>query len=129
MVEIKELDGSQTDSDYVTDSEVSDFEELSDIEEEDSDETFLQRIVALKDAVPLTTRNTIYSSVTGLFGLTKTGYSLFRTILWFSSTTALLLVFPLALEADKEQVMIQYEKEQQMLQQSVTPAVQPPTTS
>ncbi|OLY83253.1 Mitochondrial import receptor subunit tom22 [Smittium mucronatum] len=122
MVEIKELDADYVSEDgFVTDND-NDSDLESDMDSEpDLDETMMERLAALVDIVPASTRARISSNAMAAVGMGAAAFGLAGKVAWFLSTAALLIVFPLALESDKEQVMVQYEKEQQMLQQQTVP--------
>ncbi|PVZ96646.1 hypothetical protein BB558_007436 [Smittium angustum] len=79
------------------------------------------------DVIPSSTRTRVSNFTSNIISSTQALYNISGKLAWFLSTTALLVVFPLALESDKEQVMIQYEKEQQMMQQqaSAIPGISP----
>ncbi|OMJ10036.1 Mitochondrial import receptor subunit tom22 [Smittium culicis] len=142
MVQIKELDPDYVSEDgFVTDPEAlsdSDYDSANSSENDDDDdddfdslvdESLYERIVALKDVVPASTRSKISNTVANSVALAGLGFTIAGKIAWFLSTAALLIVFPLALESDKEQVMIQYEQEQQMLQQQQQQQFAAPNTS
>ncbi|KAJ1677544.1 mitochondrial import receptor subunit Tom22, partial [Spiromyces aspiralis] len=116
---------SDSDSNYITEDEsvVSGLFDGEDDEEEDYeddeiiDETLSERIAALKDVIPAHHRNSIYNFSRRVYDLGSTGMQLAGKLTWVLTTSALLVVFPLALETDREQMLVQWEKEQKMLGQ------------
>ncbi|PPR05401.1 hypothetical protein CVT24_008015 [Panaeolus cyanescens] len=115
-----------SDSDSRTSSSVS----LSSIDSDVSvDETFLDRIAALKDIVPPTTRHNISTAVSKTANFVKRGSKLVGNIVWVVTTSALLVGLPLALVVEDEAKYAQQEREmleqQQGAQQMMSPYSQP----
>jgi len=105
-------EGSETDSEAETDSD-DDFDD-----DFDPDETFSERIHALKDIFPPQLRSSVVTGAnalqSGCKGLVhKCGMSL-----WYLTTTALLLGAPLALSILHETQLSELEKEMNMQQSS-----------
>lgn len=92
------------------DSEISSDEEDNVADEE----TFADRISALKDIVPASTRSFISSKVDTTTSWIKSGLMLGGKTLWVVSTSALLLGVPWALAFVEEQQVVEMEKEMKM---------------
>ncbi|KIY67125.1 mitochondrial import translocase, subunit Tom22 [Cylindrobasidium torrendii FP15055 ss-10] len=89
---------------------------LSSVESDASaDETLVERLAALVDIVPPTTRHTIASRVSKTASLTKRAGKVFGNFVWVITTSALLVALPLALALEDEAKVTQTEKE--MLEQ------------
>ena len=78
------------------------------------DETITDRLLALKDIIPPTTRSYISSTVDSTTGWLKSGLIFSGKTLWVISTSALLLGVPWALAFAEEQQMVEMEKEMKM---------------
>ncbi|CAL5871148.1 uncharacterized protein PFLUO_LOCUS5394 [Penicillium psychrofluorescens] len=115
---------------------VSDDEDYSDTESEvsnDSDvevegESLFDRVSALKDMLPPSTRRTVSSSVSSLTSFTKAGLSFSGKALWIISTSAFLIGVPWALAYAEEEQYIQMEREQGMIRganEMLTPGAEP----
>ncbi|ORE02729.1 mitochondrial import translocase, subunit Tom22 [Rhizopus microsporus var. microsporus] len=109
MVKLEEVSADQYEQVEVLSEE--DYSDFSDDEFDDEDESLLDRIAALKDIIPLKHRNRISSSVSTLTSWGKTGATFVGKSAWVITTSMFLLVLPLALEIEKEQALIAYEKE------------------
>ncbi|KAG9246089.1 mitochondrial outer membrane translocase complex, subunit Tom22 [Calycina marina] len=121
MVELVEVEdesfetkqaGLSEDEDEYTDTE-------SEISTDDEDniadgETFADRLLALRDIVPPTTRSFIYQKVDTTASWIKSGLVFSGKGLWVLSTSALLLGVPWALAFAEEQQMVEMEKEMKM---------------
>jgi mitochondrial import receptor subunit TOM22 len=79
------------------------------------DESFFDRVAALVDIVPPTTRHTISSRVSKTASFLKGGGKLVGNIVWVVTTSALLVALPLALSLEDEAKVVAQEKE--MLEQ------------
>lgn len=89
---------------------------LSSVESELSvDETFFDRVAALVDIVPPTTRHKISSRISKTASFLKRGGKLAGNIVWIVTTSALLVALPLALSLEDEAKIVAQEKE--MLEQ------------
>ncbi|RDW94748.1 putative mitochondrial receptor complex chain MOM22 [Coleophoma crateriformis] len=121
MVELVEVEdesfeskqtGPSDEDDYYTDtdSEIStdDEDEIAD------DETFADRILALKDIIPPTTRSFIAHQIDTTASWIKSGLLFSGKTLFVVSTSALLLGVPWALAFAEEQQMVEMEKEMKM---------------
>ncbi|KAJ1719292.1 mitochondrial import receptor subunit Tom22 [Coemansia erecta] len=132
LVEIEDNEGYDSDSQYTTDSEdarsvsaASERSGLDEEEDEDSDdyetdsdyddyldESLLERLSALKDIVPVEHRTRVSSAVSAVARWSGLGAGLVGKLAWVFTTSALLVVFPLAIESDREKMMQQWEAEQ-----------------
>ncbi|KAJ8523232.1 hypothetical protein ONZ45_g263 [Pleurotus djamor] len=106
---------SRTSSSVSLDSVVSDV---------DAEETFFDRVAALVDIVPPTTRHNIASRISKTASFFKRGGKLAGNVVWVVTTSALLVALPLALALEDEAKIVAQEKElleqqqgQQMLAQ------------
>lgn len=125
MVKLEEVSAEQfeqVDNQVLNDENDDDYSDFSDDDFDDEDESLLERIAALKDIIPLKHRNRMASSAATLKSWGKTGFAFIGKGAWVLTTSMLLLVLPLALEIEKEQALVQYEKEamQQQGAQQVT---------
>ncbi|KAJ2515277.1 mitochondrial import receptor subunit Tom22 [Coemansia sp. RSA 1939] len=121
LVEIEDQSDYEMDSQYTTDDESvatidekdehgeeedgieSDFEDDEDV----FDESLLERLAALKDIVPASQRNAVASAVGTVAKWSGIGASIAGKLAWVFTTSALLVVFPLALESDREKMMME----------------------
>ena len=95
---------------YNIDSEISsDDEDTGPIEE-----TLSDRLLALKDMIPPTTRSYISQTVSTTTSYIKSGLGFGGKALFVLSTSALLLGVPWALAFAEEQQMVEMEKEMRM---------------
>jgi import receptor subunit TOM22 len=91
---------------------------LSSVESELSiDETFFDRLTALVDIVPPTTRHTISSRISKTASFLKHGGKIAGNIVWVVTTSALLVALPLALSLEDEAKIVAQEKEMMEQQQ------------
>ncbi|KAJ2780016.1 mitochondrial import receptor subunit Tom22 [Coemansia interrupta] len=130
LVEIEDNEGYESDSQYTTDSEdarshrslrsdaedADQYESESDYEDDSDDdyleESLLERLAALKDIVPVEHRSRVASAVGMVGRWGGLGAGLVGKLAWVFTTSALLVVFPLAIESDREKMMQQWEAEQ-----------------
>lgn len=92
--------------------------EISSVASDDEDlpeETFVDRVYALRDIVPPTTRTKISTTVSTVTSYTKGSLWFGGKALWVISTSALLLGVPWALAYAEEQQFVEMEKEQAMM--------------
>ncbi|KAK9700860.1 mitochondrial import receptor subunit Tom22 [Basidiobolus ranarum] len=101
----------------VSDSEYSDFESDSEYEE-GTEESLLERIQALKEVIPEKQRKAVSSFASTVYSAGWKITTFFGQSAWVLTTSALLIVLPLALEIEKEQALLQFENEARMQQQS-----------
>ncbi|KAJ2811388.1 mitochondrial import receptor subunit Tom22 [Coemansia sp. 'formosensis'] len=122
LVEIEDDAVFDDDSQYTTDEEENESvasltdkeDDESDFEDEDDEfeETFLERVQALKDIIPIEKRRAVSSALSSISYWGTFGMNLAGKLGWVFTTSALLVVFPLALESDREKMMQQWESEQ-----------------
>jgi import receptor subunit TOM22 len=95
-----------------------------------ADESFVDRLAALKDIIPPTTRHNISSRLSNTASWIKRGGKLAGNIVWVVTTSALLVALPLALSLEDEAKIVAQEKEmleqQQGAQQMLSPSMYPP---
>jgi mitochondrial import receptor subunit TOM22 len=94
-----------------SDSEITDEEDGGDLEE-----TFVDRITALRDVIPPKQRAALSSTFHTTYSWLRGGLLFGGKSLWVISTSALLLGVPWALAFAEEQQMIEMEKEMKMQQ-------------
>ncbi|CAA7261363.1 unnamed protein product [Cyclocybe aegerita] len=103
---------------------------LSSVESDASvEESFLDRLAALKDIVPPTTRHSISTRVSKTASFLKRSSKFIGNIVWVVTTSALLVGLPLALTLEDEAKIVAQEKEmleqQQGAQQMMAPSLYP----
>ena len=116
--------GNIDDESYEEDDPLADIEDQEDWER---DETWIERVLALKEMIPESTRNNLSTCfITLRKAIIKTAKFTGRWA-WMTSTSLLLVGLPLILEMEKEQVLFEFEAAQyqqqtaqQMLQGSST---------
>ena len=93
--------------------------------EPDGEESFYERIVALADIIPPSTRQSISSKFSSTAGALKTTGKVVGNLVWIVTTSALLIGLPLALVLEDEAKIVQQEKEMLAQQQGaqVSPRV------
>ncbi|CAK4033869.1 related to mitochondrial receptor complex chain MOM22 [Lecanosticta acicola] len=97
--------------------DTDDDSEISDVEDDDDlDESLLDRVYALKDIVPPTYRKKLYNAASTGYSWASKGLSLSGKTLWVVSTSALLLGVPWALAFSEEQQVQEMEREMRMQQ-------------
>lgn len=111
MVQIHELKSE----DEYTDEEISedsDIEQEVDAEEEfdPSQESLYERFAALKDIIPLETRNSLSEKVTTTFNFTRSSSKVIGNLVWVITTSSLLVGLPLALAIEDESRITMEEK-------------------
>ncbi|MCJ1304055.1 mitochondrial import receptor protein [Hypocenomyce scalaris] len=119
-VEDDELDQAQPgpskedDDDFTdTDSSISSSDDLPTLSSAD-DESLTDRLLALRDMLPPSTRRRIASTASAVTGYVKSGLLYGGKTLWVVSTGALLLGVPFAFAFAEEQQVVEMEKEQRM---------------
>lgn len=85
--------------------------------EPDGEETFYERLAALVDIVPPTTRQNISSHVSKTTSFFKSGGKVVGNLIWIVTTSALLVGLPLALSLEDEAKIVAQEKEMLAQQQ------------
>ncbi|KAF2156677.1 mitochondrial import translocase, subunit Tom22 [Myriangium duriaei CBS 260.36] len=121
--------GPKEEDEWDTDSDTSSIASAT-LSDTDEDETFIERLSALKDIIPPTTRKSLsdtFDSATSWasWGLKKSG-----SAAWIVTTSVMLVGVPWALAFAEEQQMDMYEREMkaqesagQMLTQDGKPAL------
>ncbi len=84
---------------------------LSSVVSEEPQESFFDRVAALVDIVPPTTRHNIATRVSKTASFIKRGGKLAGNIVWIVTTSALLVALPLALTLEDEAKIVAQEKE------------------
>lgn len=83
-----------------------------------TDETLYERILALQDMIPASTRRSISSKVNTTSSWLKSGLLMGGKTLWVVSTSALLLGVPWALAYSEEQMIVEQERAELMAQRA-----------
>lgn len=114
--EVKEdIFAGERESDFETDSEISDDESVVSEDDFDADaETIFDRIAALKDIVPPTTRTSIVATTDSIKSWAAWALASSGQVAWWATTSALLVGLPLALAIEDEARISQQEREMQM---------------
>ncbi|CAL8309792.1 unnamed protein product [Boreogadus saida] len=86
-------------------------DEIEDDEDEEFDETLMERLWGLTEMFPDTVRNVADASAHCSVSLVKQLYSFSRSALWVGTTSFMILVLPVVFETERLQL------EQQQLQQ------------
>ncbi|KAJ1845422.1 mitochondrial import receptor subunit Tom22 [Coemansia sp. RSA 486] len=113
-----EASGAQKEDDSDAEDSASDLDtddEENEYDDDDDDyleESLLERLSALKDIIPAEQRSAITGTISSIGSWGKFGLSLAGKLGWIFTTSALLVVFPLAIESDREKMMQQWEAEQ-----------------
>ncbi|KAG2171673.1 hypothetical protein INT43_008053 [Umbelopsis isabellina] len=110
MVKLEEVSPDHVDDIEVL-SDDDNYSDYSDSDIDDEEESFLDRVAALKDIIPQKQRDSISNSFSKVSSWSKTGATFVGKSAWVITTSMLLLVLPLALEIEKEQALVAYEKE------------------
>jgi Mitochondrial import receptor subunit Tom22. len=113
---VEEKDSSSSPYASSSSSHTSSSVSLSSVSSElSAEETFFERIAALVDIVPPTTRHSISSRISKTASFIKRGGKIAGNIVWIVTTSALLVALPLALSLEDEAKIVAQEKE--MLEQ------------
>lgn len=112
---VEEKDTSASPYASSSSSRNSSSESLSSVESDTVDESFFDRVVALKDIVPPTTRHSISTTFVQTASFVKRGSKIIGNIVWVVTTSALLVALPLSLVIEDENKVMAQEKE--MLEQ------------
>ncbi|TFK73577.1 mitochondrial import translocase, subunit Tom22 [Pluteus cervinus] len=123
---VEEKDAANSPYGSPSSSRTSSSVSLSSVDSDHSiDESFLDRVAALVDIVPPTTRHSISSRVSKTASLIKRSGKIVGNIVWIVTTSALLVALPLALSLEDEARIVAQEKEmieqQQGAQQMMYP--------
>jgi len=110
--ETKQAGPSDNEDDYYTDTD----SEISTDDEDNipEEETLTDRLLALRDIIPHTTRSYISNKVDTTTSWVKSGLLFGGKTLWVVSTSALFLGVPWALAFAEEQQLVEMEKEMRM---------------
>jgi hypothetical protein len=92
--------------------------DTSSIASEPVDETLYERILALQDMIPASTRRSVSSKVSTTTSWLKSGLFMGGKTLWVVSTSALLLGVPWALAYSEEQMIVEQERAEMMAQRA-----------
>ncbi|KAH7092122.1 mitochondrial outer membrane translocase complex, subunit Tom22 [Paraphoma chrysanthemicola] len=120
---VREQEGPHDDDEWDTDSE----SDTSSIASAPTDETLYERIVALQDMIPASTRRRISSTVSTTSSWLKSGLFMGGKTLWVVSTSALLLGVPWALAYSEEQMIVEQERAEMMQQRAQNEFMAPGT--
>lgn len=116
MVKVEIVDEKESNSPYASGSSAASdsSESLSSVDSDISnEETFFDRIAALVDIVPPTTRHNITSRIASTGSFLKTTGKVVGNIVWIVTTSALLVGLPLAVSLEDEAKVVAQEREQQ----------------
>lgn len=119
----EEDDESDAESDFSDDSEVS--ERGLALQEE----TIWERISALRDIIPPSTRRSIASTFNTTTSYAFTGSLLAGKLVWVVTTSALLVGLPFALAVEDESRIVAQEKEMMAQQQGAQHMLAPPAAA
>ncbi|PPQ72294.1 hypothetical protein CVT26_007125 [Gymnopilus dilepis] len=132
MVKVEIVEEKEHNSPYASSSSsrTSSSASLSSVDSEVSvDESFFDRLAALKDIVPPTTRHSISTRLSKTASFVKKSSKVIGNIVWVVTTSALLVGLPLALVVEDEAKIVAQEKEmmeqQQGAQQMMAPSLYP----
>ncbi|KAF1918411.1 mitochondrial outer membrane translocase complex, subunit Tom22 [Ampelomyces quisqualis] len=120
---VREQDGPHDDDDWDTDSE----SDTSSIASAPTDETLYERILALQDIIPASTRRSIHSKVSTTGSWLKSGLLMGGKTLWVVSTSVLLVGVPWALAYSEEQMIVEQERQDVMAQRAQNEFMAPGT--
>ncbi|KAL5482796.1 TOM22 [Sanghuangporus weigelae] len=113
MVKVVEIEDEKDEQNsvYATTEGSASADSLDSVLSEPEHESFFERIAALKDIVPPTTRYAISSRVSKTFSVVKQTGKLAGNVVWVVTTSALLVGLPLALILEDEAKIVAQEKE------------------
>ncbi|KAF5338892.1 hypothetical protein D9611_008766 [Ephemerocybe angulata] len=118
---VEEKDEHNGNSPYASSSSSasSSTDSLSSVESLDLnvDESIFDRVAALVDIVPPTTRHSISSKVSKTASVVKKTGKVFGNLVWIVTTSALLVVLPLALALEDDAKLAAQEREMMEQQQ------------
>ncbi|CAN9085623.1 unnamed protein product [Alternaria alternata] len=103
---VREQGGPHDDDEWDTDSE----SDTSSIHSVQPDESLYERILALQDMIPASTRRSVSSKANTISSWFKSGLNMGGKTLWVVSTSALLLGVPWALAYSEEQMIVEQER-------------------
>ncbi|KAF2644014.1 mitochondrial import translocase, subunit Tom22 [Massarina eburnea CBS 473.64] len=111
---MREQDGPLDEDDWDTDSE----SDTSSIFSGPPPESLSERLSALQDMIPASTRRSLSSKYAATTSWLKSGLLLGGKTLWVVSTSALLLGVPWALAYSEEQMIVEQERAEMMNQRA-----------
>ncbi|KAL4073241.1 mitochondrial outer membrane translocase complex, subunit Tom22 [Scleroderma yunnanense] len=120
MVKVEIVEDVAQNSPYASpsSSRTSSTESLSSVSSElSADETLVDRLSALVDIIPPTTRHNIASKVSKTATFIKKTGKIIGNVVWIVTTSALLIGLPLALSLEDEAKIVAQEKEYMAQQQ------------
>ncbi|KAI8826265.1 mitochondrial import receptor subunit Tom22-domain-containing protein [Fimicolochytrium jonesii] len=117
----RDILGSDYGSDATEDDDEDEFEEDEDL----ARESLLERISALRDVIPPTTRVRVVKTVTRAVEATWGAAQWVGSAAWVVSTAVMLVGLPVALELEREQFVFQQEAQMRVQQQQAQQMVQP----
>ncbi|EMR10336.1 hypothetical protein PNEG_01592 [Pneumocystis murina B123] len=124
---LEEITETQLSEEEVSETS-SDLSDFCSGDESVLDESFLERIQALKDIIPGVFRARIYQKITSFVSTIRSILLFGGKTLWVLATSVLLLGTPLVLAIEEEEKMIAYDKEFKM-QQKAHEVLAPGTSS
>ncbi|KDQ20815.1 hypothetical protein BOTBODRAFT_124660 [Botryobasidium botryosum FD-172 SS1] len=138
MVKVEEVTDARDKHPYAASSNASSFSASTDslasdassnvgddFDDDVQEETFLDRVSALVDIVPPSTRASISSKVSRTVSAVTTTGKVVGNIVWIFTTSALLVGLPLALALEDEAKIVQQEKEIRAQQQGAEQMLSP----
>lgn len=117
---VQDQDASSGQSPYASSasSHSSSSVSLSSVESEFAgEESFYERLTALRDIVPPSTRHSISTKISTTSSFFKRGGKILGNVVWILTTSALLVGLPLALSLEDEAKIMAQEKEMMAQQQ------------
>ena len=118
MVKVEIVDEANSPYASTSSSRTGSTDSLSSVESDITvDESFLDRVAALVDIVPPTTRHSIASKVSKTASVVKKTGKVVGNIVWIVTTSALLVVLPLALALEDDSKIAAQEREMMEQQQ------------
>ncbi|KAF9267518.1 mitochondrial import translocase, subunit Tom22 [Marasmius fiardii PR-910] len=136
MVKVEIVDEKEHNSPYASDSDArtASTDSISSVESElSADESFFDRVSALVDIVPPTTRHKISNRVASTASFFKKTGKVVGNIVWIVTTSALLVGLPMALILEDEAKIVAQEQEMQEqqagAQQMMSPSAMYPSPS
>lgn len=110
-------EAEENDDDYEDEEEEEeDDDEDDEFEEDVSNETFMERIIALKGVIPPSYRYGLTNVSSTLYSAASTTLKYSGSAIWILTTSSLLLGVPLTLSVISEQQLIEMEKEMKLTQ-------------
>ncbi|CAJ0833549.1 13936_t:CDS:2 [Entrophospora sp. SA101] len=105
--------------DFSDEEEIDDSDESGDDDDDESgddddeyDESIFERIIALRDIIPAETRESISNNISTVLRFGARSAKFLGNTFWVVTTSALLLIMPLAFEIERENFLTQMEADQ-----------------